>query len=109
MHSRDSSVQILEMSDFDELADFADLFTVPPTAKSPYSARPESMAYPSGIPLELDMFDEDDGFRRYGVGRGKDNVRLSSESAGVKPEGIFVGKSEVPKTRRILPCILRFS
>ena len=97
------------MSDFDELADFADLFTVPPTAKSPYSARPESMAYPSGIPLELDMFDEDDGFRRYGVGRGKDNVRLSSESAGVKPEGIFVGKSEVPKTRRILPCILRFS
>ena len=101
MHSRDSSVQILDMSDFDELADFADLFTVPPTAKSPYSARPDSMAYPSGIPLELDMFDEDEGFRRYGVGRGKDsNVRLSGESPGLNPEGFFIGESHIIETRR---------
>ena len=87
------------MSDFDELADFADLFTVPPTScsskfstRSPFSAtrtatssRSESKGYPSGIPLELDLFDDEDDYL-HGVGR----ISPSSESwgGGIQRAGI---------------------
>jgi hypothetical protein len=97
MHSRDSSIQIVDMSDFDELADFADLFTVPPTAKSPYSARPDSMGFPSGIQLELDLFD--DGFERVSVGSSASSISGSSRAgrttrSGSNPgsRGMMVGQ-----------------
>lgn len=123
MHAREPSSQILEMSDFDELADFADLFTVPPSSssskfsRSPFSARstaasssrPESIAYPSGIPLELDLFDDEDEYVR-GAGRispGSESGAGGVQRAGIRMStddaaGILAGEYETRLDRRFL-------
>lgn len=122
MHSRESSIQILDMSDFDELADFADLFTVPPTStsskfsssRSPLSPavaststssvfRPESIAYPSGIPLELDLFDDEAEYLHRASPSSESGESGSGVRAGIRmstadAEGILAGE---PKKRFI--------